>query len=103
MPVTFNKDLLGTFTLEQNGNEFPIEIRRGNCLAVMIFDKGDSYMLYNFLADEALVKSFIRISDHPKPLFYGEAKNFRLNMKFKESAKLLQYIVKETEVTCYYE
>lgn len=31
MAVTFNKDLLGTFTLEQNGNEFPIEIRRGNC------------------------------------------------------------------------
>ena len=103
MPVTFNKDLLGTFTLEQNGNEFPIEIRRGNCLAVMIFDQGDSYMLYNFFADEAHVKAIIRNSDHPKPLFHGEAKNFRLNMKFKESANLLQYIVKETEVTCYYE
>ena len=71
MPVTFNKDLLGTFTLEQNGNEFPIEIRRGNCLAVMIFDKGDSYMLYNFFADEAHVKAIIRNSDHPKPLFHG--------------------------------
>ena len=38
--VSFNNDKLGRFTLVQNGNEFEIEIRRGNCLAVMIYDTG---------------------------------------------------------------
>lgn len=103
MAVTFNQDLLGTFTLEQNGNEFPIEIRRGNCLAVMIYDQGDNYMLFNFWADEQHIKNIIKHSTSTQPLLLGQAKNFRLNMKFKESAKILKYIVKETEVTCYYE
>ena len=103
MAVTFNNDLLGTFTLVRNNNEFKIEIRRGNCLAVMIFDKGDSYMLFNFWADEQHIKNIIKNSIVTNPLFHGEAKNIRLNMKYKESAKLLKYIVKEAEVTCYYE
>lgn len=103
MAVTFNNDLLGTFTLVQNNNEFKIEIRRGNCLAVMIFDQGDSYMLFNFWADEQHIKNIVKNSTSAQPLFLGQAKDVRLNMKYKESAKILKYIVKEVEVTCYYE
>lgn len=49
MAVTFNQDLLGTFTLVQGDNEFKIEIRRGNCLAVMIYDAGDYWGTIQFL------------------------------------------------------
>lgn len=103
MAVTFNQDLLGTFTLVQGDNEFKIEIRRGNCLAVMVYDAGDYWGLFNFWADEQHIKNIIKNSTSAQPLFLGQAKDIRLNLKYKESAKILKYIVKETEVTCYYE
>lgn len=102
MAITFNQDLLGTFTLVQGDNEFKIEIRRGNCLAVMIYDVGDYWELYNFWADEQHIKNILKHSTNAQPLL-GQVKDVRLNMKYKESAKILKYIVKETEVTCYYE
>lgn len=101
--ITFSKDLLGTFILDYSGHEFKIEIRRGNCLAVMVYDRGDSYELHNFWMDEQHIKNIIKNSEGNNPLFRGQAKNIRLNMKYKESAKILKYIVKEAEVTCYYE
>ena len=96
--ITFNENLIGSYDVVQNGNKFHIEIRQGNCLAVMIYDKGDSYMLYAFIADEQHAKNIQK----NYAILLG-AENVRLNMRYKECAKLLKYFVKEKDITCYYE
>lgn len=99
--VSFTNEKLGSFTLVQNGNEFEIEIRRGNCLAVMIYDTGEYYSLFNFYADEQHIKNILK---NEYKLFNDEVKNVRLNMKYKESKTLLKYFLGEIDkVICYNE
>lgn len=99
--VTFTNEKIGSFTLVQDGNEFEIEIRRGNCLAVMIYDTGECYSLFNFYADEQHIKNILK---NGSKLFNDKIKNMRLNMKHKESKTLLKYFLNEIdEIICYKE
>lgn len=99
--VSFTNEKLGSFTLVKSNHEFEIEIRRGNCLAVMIYNTGDYYSLFNFYADEQHIKNILK---HNFKLFHDEVKNVRLNMKYKESKTLLKYFLGEIdEVKCYTE
>lgn len=99
--INFTNEKLGEFTITQSNKDFKIEIRRGNCLAVMIYDKGDSFMLFNFFADEQHIKNILK---NDFKLFNEKVKNCRLNMKFKESKILLKYFLGElSEVICYNE
>lgn len=101
--INFTEELLGKVTIKQDINEFEIEIRRGNCLAVFIYDNGENYILYNFYADKAhlnnIKKNYGKIwSDSDKVI------SCRLNLRYKESKTLLDYFVKDgIKVECYYE
>lgn len=99
--INFTEELLGKVTIKQGINEFEIEIRRGNCLAVFIYDSGDSYTLYNFYADKTHLNN---IKKNCGKIWSDEVISCRLNLRYKESKTLLDYFVKDgIKVECYYE
>lgn len=99
--ISFTEELLGKVTIKQGINEFEIEIRRGNCLAVFIYDNGDSYILYNFYADKTHLNN---IKKSCGKIWSDEVISCRLNLRYKESKTLLDYFVKDgIKVECYYE
>jgi hypothetical protein len=101
--VCYNETLLGKVTIVQNGNEFELEIRDGNCLSVIISVdyKADKARLYSFYADEQHLKNIIK---HDKKAFWDDVVRIRLNLKHKKANILLKHYVKcGYEVTCYYE
>lgn len=103
MAITFNENLLGKMVIEQNGNEYEIEIRQGNCLAVFIYKTEDGYGLYNFYADLDHIKR-IRKSHEGKLLFYDKVVSCRLNLRYKEAQTLARYFAMDgVEVVGYYE
>lgn len=108
--ITYNKHLMGTLTVRQNGGLYRIQIRQGNCLAVMIYvsknpdstSKKDRYLhtLFMFYHDEQHIKNIIK---NGHGLIGDEIVSMRLNMYYKESWTLLKYFTKEGhKVTCYY-
>ena len=105
MALTYNENLMGKLVIAQGTDEFEIQIRQGNCLAVFIYpykDKGKWYhQLFNFFADEQHIKNILK---HQKRLFLDEVKSIRLNLKYKECSKLLKHLTENGyEVICYYE
>lgn len=106
MAVCYYEGLIGTMTIRQREHTFEIQIRQGNCLAVFIHvrkdEDSDEYIhtLYMFFADEAHLKRCMKTMGNP---FGDEIVNIRLNMKYKESTKLLKHLVKLCNVECYYE
>lgn len=106
MAVTYNENLIGTMTIKQREHTFEIQIRQGNCLAVFIHvrkdEEGDGYIhtLYMFFVDDAHLKRCMKEMGNP---FGDEIVSIRLNMKYKESPKLLKHLVKLCNVECYYE
>ena len=106
MALHYYEGLIGTMTIKQEHGTFEIQIRQGNCLAVFIHvrkdEESDGYIhtLYSFFADEAHLKKCMKMMGNP---FGDEIVNIRLNMKYKESTKLLKHLVKLCNVECYYE
>lgn len=104
---------MGVITIDQKGNEFELQIRQGNCLAVIIGVGKDNdgetiHTLMQFFADAEHLKNVCKAVDkgeykgYNAPIFY-DVKSIRLNMRYKECSKLLKYLVKYYEINCYYE
>lgn len=111
---------MGTFTLvqEKDGKKksFPIQIRRGNVLAIFMHVYKDEHpqdparpyvhQLMSFFCDERHIKNILKDckKDLFKELFWGDIKNIKLNMYYKECNTLLKYMVRDgLKVQCYYE
>ena len=102
--LRYNENRMGTLTIEQNGQEFEIQIRQGNCLAVFIHvsrcEDGYTHMLYSFFADVQHLKNIIKGSGEP---FSDSVKRIQLNMRYKECYTMLRQLAKFYTVECYYE
>lgn len=110
MAIQFYETMLGKMVIEQERmvdgqlvpQQYEIEIRRGNCLAVFIYDKGDEWMLYSFYADLEHIKN-IKESNNGKLLF-DKIVSCRLNLRYKEAQTLAKYFVMDgIEIVGYYE
>lgn len=104
MAITYNKNVMGTITIKQGENKFKIQIRQGNCLAVLIHvsrKEDDTYLhtLYSFFMDEMHLERIIKNDGKP---FWDEVVSIELNMYYKECATLLKHFVKYYKITCYY-
>lgn len=110
MAIEYNGNTMGIITIDQQGNEFELQIRQGNCLAVIIHSNKEedgtfTHTLMQFFADEEHLKRMCKAVDKGEekaPIFY-DVKSIRLNMKYKECSKLLKHLVKYYEINCYYE
>lgn len=109
MAIQYNKNVLGRIVITQKGHKFNLEIRQGNCLAVIIgIHKNENdetiHTLMQFFADEQHLKRTCKAVDNKEenaPIYY-DVKNISLNMKYKESATLLKHLVKYYKINCYY-
>lgn len=118
MPLCYFKNRLGTIRIvQQHGNEpkrhYTIQIRNGNCLAVMIHSRkatpeelekdpsGKYYhTLYGFFADEQHMKNIMKSNNGD--CLYDKVTSIELNMYFKECKTLLKYFTMSGhKVTCY--
>lgn len=108
--ISYYKNLIGKLTIRQNGKLFHIQIRQGNCLAVMIHlyknpestSKNDRHyaQLFMFYHDEQHIKNMLK---NGHGLLDDEIVSMQLNMYYKESWTLLKYFTQEgNKVTCYY-
>jgi hypothetical protein len=109
MAITYNKNLMGTITIKQGDNRFKLQIRQGNCLAVIIHSNKEpddtfTHTLMQFFADEKHLEKTCQAVDKGEekaPIFY-DVKSIKLNMRYKECATLLKHLVKYYKITCYY-
>lgn len=110
MAIQYNENTMGIITIDQQGQEFVLQIRQGNCLAVIIHSNKEqdgtfTHTLMQFFADEEHLKRMCKAVDDGEekaPIFY-DVKSIRLNMKYKECSKLLKHLVKYYGINCYYE
>lgn len=110
MAIEYNGNTMGVITIDQKGKEFELQIRQGNCLAVIIHrneepDGTFTHTLMQFFADEKHLERMCKAVDKGEektPIFY-DVKSIRLNMRYKECSKLLKHLVKYYEINCYYE
>lgn len=109
MAIQYNGNTMGVITIDQNGNEFELQIRQGNCLAVIIHSNEETdgtftHTLMQFFADEEHLKRMCKAVDkgEEKSVIFYDVKSIRLNMCYKECTKLLKHLVKYYEITCYY-
>lgn len=96
---------IGTMIIEQGDSRYKIQIRQGNCLAVMIHcrkdDNSEGYIhtLYTFFADEQHIKNIIKNEGR---LFFDKVISARLNLKYKESVTLAKYFAMQKIKTSVY-
>lgn len=101
MAVEFYAEQLGKMVVKHKDQEYKVEIRKGNCLAVFITSNSEYYSLFMFFVDKKHLK---RIAKNNKDLFGYKVKSIELNLRYKESNILLRNLVKcDYKVTCYYE
>jgi hypothetical protein len=109
MAIQYNGNTMGVITIDQNGQEFELQIRQGNCLAVIIHSNKEpddtfTHTLMQFFADEKHLEKTCQAVDKGEekaPIFYV-VKSIQLNMRYKECATLLKHLVKYYKITCYY-
>lgn len=109
MAIQYNGNVMGKIVITQKEQKFTLEIREGNCLAVIISvgknEEGETiHTLMQFFADEAHLKRMCKSVDKGEekaPIFY-DVKSIKLNMRYKECATLLKHLVKYYKITCYY-
>ena len=137
MAIQYNGTTIGTLTLcqakrvknddgeyvevkDEKGrtvyNEFPIQIRDGNCLAIFLHiyrqEKPEDperpwvHQLQSFIVDEQHLKNVIKdrkdgsVFEH---ILNGKLKNIRLNIYYKDMLTLAKYMTRDgLKVTCYY-
>jgi hypothetical protein len=109
MAIQYNGNVMGTMVITQNGQKYKLEIRQGNCLAVIMHvckqDDGTYlHTLMDFFADEQHLKNRCAAVDkgNDKTLLLYDTKSIKLNMRYKECATLLKHLVKYYKITCYY-
>ena len=115
MALHYYSTTIGTFTLVQKENSSKIQIRQGNCLAVFMNiyklkepeDPKRPWMhqLVSFFCDEQHIKNCFNDykKDVFKRIFWGDLKNIKLNLYYKESHVLLKYLTKDGyKVQCFY-
>ena len=109
MAIQYNGNVMGKIVIAQNEQKFTLEIRQGNCLAVIIHSNKEedgtyTHTLKQFFDSEETLKRICKAVDNDEekaPIFYN-VKSIRLNMRYKECATLLKHLVKYYKITCYY-
>lgn len=110
----YGSTTIGTMRIKQGECTFDIQIRQGNCLAVLIHARKSTpeeleehpegkyvHTLYNFFAD---APHMARIIKNEGRLFFDEVKSIKLNTYYKECFTLLKYFnLAGHKVTCFYE
>ena len=113
MPLSYNGTTIGKIVIKQGENKFHLQIRQGNCLAVIInVRKADEeelkehpdgkciHTLYTFYADEQHLKNMLKEYGN---VLADEVVSIELNMFYKENYTLLKYFVKSGyKVKCCY-
>ena len=104
---------IGKVVVKQHDKKYTIQIRRGNCLAVLIHSRKATseelekhpegryiHTLYTFFADERHIKNLMRDTG---TALGDDVVGVELNMYYKENYTLLKYFVKSGyKVKCYY-
>lgn len=111
--IRYDSTTIGTMVLKQGGKRFKLQIRKGNCLAVIIYvrkltenemieNTGSKYMhtLYDFYLDgKHLSKRLKKEGD----VLGKDIVDVELNLFYEESQTLLKYFVKSGhKIKCYY-
>lgn len=115
--LRYNGTTIGTVVIEQDvcdeKRRFTIQIRQGNCLAVLIHVRKSTpeelaknpegkylHTLYTFFADEQHCKNMLK---NEGSVLFDKVVSIKLNMFYKESWKLLKYFtLSGYKVTCFY-
>ena len=111
--IRYDSTTIGTMVLKQRGKMFKLQIRKGNCLAVIIYVRK--------LTDEEMLENPVSKYMHTLYDFYLDGKHLskrlkkdgdvlgkdivdvELNLFYEESQTLLKYFVKSGhKVKCYY-
>lgn len=117
MALHYNGTTIGKVVIKQNvcdeWKKFTIQIRQGNCLAVLINVRkltpdemakhpGGRYMhtLYTFYCDSTHMEKLIK---HEGDVLFDKVVSIELNMYYKECRTLLKYFtLAEHTVKCYF-
>ena len=117
MPLRYDGTTIGKVRIaqERDGKKlhFEIQIRQGNCLAVLIHvrkctpeeqdghpERRYMHTLYTFYSDAEHMKNLLK---HEGDVLFDEVTSISLNMYYKQCATLLKYFTKAGhKVTCYY-
>lgn len=119
MALRYNGTTIGKIRITQEfageKHNFELQIRQGNCLAVVIHvrkrtaeerakedpDCPYKHTLWTFWGDEQHMKNIIK---NEGDIFFGEkVTSVELNMYYKECSTLLKYFTRSGhKVTCYY-
>ena len=113
MALSYNGTTIGKIVIKQGENKFNLQIRQGNCLAVIINVRKATeeelkehpngkyiHTLYNFYCDEHHLKNLLKNEGR---VLFDEVISIELNMFYKENYTLLKYFVKSGyKVKCYY-
>lgn len=111
--IRYDSTTIGTMVLKQGEKRFKLQIRKGNCLAVIInVRKADEeelkehpdgkyiHTLYTFYADEQHLKNMMKMYGN---VLADKVVSIELNLFYKENYTLLKYFVKSGhKVKCYY-
>ena len=113
MALRYGGTTIGKIVIKREDNKFNLQIRQGNCLAVIInvrkiteeeLEKHPNskfvYTLYTFFADEHHLKNLLK---NEGGVIFDDVISIELNMFYKENYTLLKYFVKSGyKVKCYY-
>lgn len=113
MALMYDETTIGKIVIKQGDNKFNLQIRQGNCLAVIIHERKCTeeelkedpegkyvHTLYSFYGNEQHLKNLMK--SHGKVLF-DVVVSISLNMFYKENYTLLKYFVKSGyKVKCYF-
>lgn len=113
MALNYTGTTIGKIVIKQGENKFNLQIRKGNCLAVIIHERKCTeeelkehpqgkyvHTLYSFFGDEQHLKNMMKSYDK---VLFDEVVSIELNMFYKENYTLLKYFVKSGyKVKCYY-
>lgn len=110
MAIRYNENVIGKIVITQNERDYELEVRQGNCLAVIIHVSKDEDGTYNhtlmdFFADATHLTRRCKAVDNgeEKNVLFYDVKSIRLNMRYKECEHILKRLVKYYEINCYYE
>lgn len=113
MALSYNETTIGKIVIKKGENKFNLQIRQGNCLAVIIYvRKATEYelkehpeskyihTLYSFFVNEQHLKNLLK---RRGKVLFNDGVSIELNLFYKENYTLLKYFVKSGyKVKCYY-
>lgn len=113
MPISYNRTTIGKIVIKQRERKFNLQIRQGNCIAVIVHVRKSTeeelkkhpqgkyvHTIYSFYADENHLKNLLK---NEGKILFDDVVSIELNMFYKENYTLLKYFVKSGyKVKCYY-